>query len=165
MAGRHPRRVEDHRSEAALLRQAVPARHHTEAHHRAAAVPHHRAAAAVAGAPARAGGPEPAGALAGAAEAGLVGAEVAERRSFADHHRYGVQECRDLMEQAEKAGLMLATTVKDFVRLNQAGPEQQKLLESSEILYVDLEFENSKTVESMLQETIRRAEEFRLSNG
>jgi len=94
-----------------------------------------------------------------------VGAEVAERRSFADHHRYGVQECRDLMEQAEKAGLMLATTEKDFVRLNQAGPEQQKLLESSEILYVDLEFENSKTVESMLQETIRRAEEFRLSNG
>jgi tetraacyldisaccharide 4'-kinase len=47
-------------------------------------------------------------------EAGIdVGAEV----SFPDHHRYRRIEARDLIERAEREGLILVTTEKDMARL------------------------------------------------
>jgi tetraacyldisaccharide 4'-kinase len=47
-------------------------------------------------------------------EAGIV---VAERRSFADHHRYTPTEARMLMAHADDQNLVLITTEKDHVRL------------------------------------------------
>jgi tetraacyldisaccharide 4'-kinase len=42
---------------------------------------------------------------------------VAATRSFPDHHRYTPAEARMLCEQADREGLMLVTTEKDWVRL------------------------------------------------
>ena len=49
-----------------------------------------------------------------AAEAGI---EVAQRRAFADHHRYTAEEAADLIMQAEHSALALLTTEKDHARM------------------------------------------------
>jgi tetraacyldisaccharide 4'-kinase len=46
-----------------------------------------------------------------------IGAELAETRSFADHHAYSEREVSDLLAAAERAGLIPVTTEKDLVRL------------------------------------------------
>jgi tetraacyldisaccharide 4'-kinase len=47
-----------------------------------------------------------------------AGVDVAARRIFPDHHRYGRGEAFDLVAQAERDGLTLVTTEKDLMRLN-----------------------------------------------
>jgi tetraacyldisaccharide 4'-kinase len=46
-----------------------------------------------------------------------LGAEVAETRSFADHHRYRPSEITGVMEMAKRGGLTPVTTEKDAARL------------------------------------------------
>ncbi len=48
---------------------------------------------------------------------GTIGARVATSRAFPDHHPYADGELRNLLREAEAAGLILATTEKDAVRL------------------------------------------------
>jgi len=52
------------------------------------------------------------------AEAGVA---VAERASFADHHRYTAAEARALIARADAKNLMLLTTEKDLARLSGEG--------------------------------------------
>jgi tetraacyldisaccharide 4'-kinase len=52
--------------------------------------------------------------FASAVEAGFA---VAERRAFADHHRYTAEEAAELIMQAEHSGLVLLTTEKDHARM------------------------------------------------
>jgi tetraacyldisaccharide 4'-kinase len=47
-----------------------------------------------------------------------VGIEIAERRAFADHHRFSGEEAGDLIMQAEREGLRLLTTAKDHARMS-----------------------------------------------
>jgi tetraacyldisaccharide 4'-kinase len=47
-----------------------------------------------------------------------AGIEIAERRAFADHHRYSGEEAGDLVMQAERRGLRLLTTAKDHARMS-----------------------------------------------
>ncbi len=46
-----------------------------------------------------------------------AGLDVAGRRPFADHHRYGAGELAGLRAEAARLGATLVTTPKDFVRL------------------------------------------------
>ncbi|MFZ0355889.1 MAG: tetraacyldisaccharide 4'-kinase [Pseudolabrys sp.] len=46
-----------------------------------------------------------------------AGFSVAERRAFADHHRYTAEEAAELIMQAEHSGLVLLTTEKDHARM------------------------------------------------
>jgi tetraacyldisaccharide 4'-kinase len=46
-----------------------------------------------------------------------AGVAVAERASFADHHRYTAAEARALLDRAHEQNLVLMTTEKDHVRL------------------------------------------------
>ena len=46
-----------------------------------------------------------------------AGVAVAVRRGFPDHHRFTASEAAALVAEAERAGLSLVTTEKDFVRL------------------------------------------------
>ena len=46
-----------------------------------------------------------------------AGIEVAQRRAFADHHRFTAEEAADLLMQAEHSGLALLTTEKDHARM------------------------------------------------
>jgi tetraacyldisaccharide 4'-kinase len=52
------------------------------------------------------------------ATATAAGIEIAERRAFADHHRYSGEEAGDLVMQAERQGLRLLTTAKDHARMS-----------------------------------------------
>jgi tetraacyldisaccharide 4'-kinase len=47
-----------------------------------------------------------------------AGIEIAERRAFADHHRFSGEEAGDLIMQAEREGLRLLTTAKDHARMS-----------------------------------------------
>jgi tetraacyldisaccharide 4'-kinase len=51
------------------------------------------------------------GTLAGA------GVEVVIRRGFPDHHRFTAADAESLLAEADRAGVTLVTTEKDFVRL------------------------------------------------
>ena len=64
---------------------------------------------------------------------------------------------RELMAEAKSRNLLLATTQKDWVRLTRAGEQQEALREASQVLQVELVFENPKLIELALQETIERA--------
>jgi tetraacyldisaccharide 4'-kinase len=46
-----------------------------------------------------------------------AGIAVAQRRAFADHHRYSGEEAAELVMQAEQDGLTLLTTEKDHARM------------------------------------------------
>jgi tetraacyldisaccharide 4'-kinase len=51
----------------------------------------------------------------------VAGVAVAERASFADHHRYTAAEARALIARADAENLMLLTTEKDLARLSGEG--------------------------------------------
>ena len=46
-----------------------------------------------------------------------AGVNVGMRRGFPDHHRFTAADAQSLLAEAERAGLTLVTTEKDFVRL------------------------------------------------
>ena len=83
-----------------------------------------------------------------------VGAEVALERSFADHHPFTADECRELLAEAKSQDLTLATTEKDWVRLMRAGEHQEALRTASQVLLIELAFENPKLIELAVQEAI-----------
>ena len=94
-----------------------------------------------------------------------VGADIKLERSFADHHPFTADECRELMAEAKSKNLLLATTQKDWVRLTRAGEQQEALREASQVLLVELVFENPKLIELALQETVNRFAERRATRG
>jgi tetraacyldisaccharide 4'-kinase len=46
-----------------------------------------------------------------------AGIAVAQRKAFADHHRFTAKEAAELTMQAERDGLTLVTTEKDHARM------------------------------------------------
>lgn len=46
-----------------------------------------------------------------------AGIAIAQRRAFADHHRYTAEQAAELIMRAEHDGLALLTTAKDRARL------------------------------------------------
>jgi tetraacyldisaccharide 4'-kinase len=46
-----------------------------------------------------------------------AGIAVAQRKPFGDHHRFTAEEATSLIEQAERDGLTLVTTEKDYARM------------------------------------------------
>ena len=57
-----------------------------------------------------------------------LGAELVERRAFADHHRYRAVELAALRQAAEAAGAALITTEKDWLRLAEGERQNIALL-------------------------------------
>jgi tetraacyldisaccharide 4'-kinase len=86
------------------------------------------------------------------AEAGLT---VAEKRSFADHHRYTAAEAQLLTARAQSQNLMLLTTEKDHIRL--AGdPRLAELASHAGVLPVRLVIEESDAFRDMVVKTLKR---------
>lgn len=71
-----------------------------------------------------------------------VGAEVVATRSFPDHHHFAEDEIRSLVEDAERGGLMLATTAKDRVRLSGHHGPSDALMERLHVLDVEMKFDD-----------------------
>ena len=77
-----------------------------------------------------------------------LGARVAARRQFADHHAYDEREIEALLAEAAARGLTLVTTEKDHVRL---APAHRKAVLA---LPVTLRFETPEPVKALLREAL-----------
>jgi len=85
-----------------------------------------------------------------------LGADVVEACGFDDHHRFSVDEARDLLTAAKARGLVLATTEKDMARI-QGDPALAELAAQATTLPVRLEFEDVEGVRRLLERTLRWA--------
>ena len=90
-----------------------------------------------------------------------AGAEIADSRDFGDHHIYSIEDCHTLLDQ-QGDDIVLATTAKDAARLRGMGNMQQRLVEASRVLEVELAFENPRMIEMFIEKTISQARDFRL---
>jgi tetraacyldisaccharide 4'-kinase len=86
------------------------------------------------------------------ADAGVV---VAERRSFADHHRYTAIEARMLMAHAGDKNLVLITTEKDHVRLA-GNPKLAELAARTLVLPVRLVIEEEEAFRQTVLKVVKR---------
>ena len=77
-----------------------------------------------------------------------IGARVAVRQGFPDHHRFARREIEALVFEAEQRGLTLVTTEKDAVRI----PPSERLPIAT--LPVTLAFEEPKAVEKLVMAAI-----------
>ena len=91
-----------------------------------------------------------------------VGAKIMHRRAFDDHHPLGDDECNELLELAQAENLILASTAKDIARLQRMGDAQQKLLDATVPLNIELEFENVRMIEQIIARAIDHARSFKL---
>ncbi len=80
-----------------------------------------------------------------------AGAKIVQRRDFPDHHPLTDEDCRDLLEMANQNKLTLATTAKDAARLKGGGKYQSELLEKSQVLEIELQFENKRDLDLLVQ--------------
>jgi tetraacyldisaccharide 4'-kinase len=85
-----------------------------------------------------------------------TGIAVAATRSFPDHHRYTRRQAQALCDDAEREGLVLLTTEKDFVRIG-GEDELAKLAAKARPFPVSLAFEEERLFESLMQERIAEA--------
>lgn len=94
-----------------------------------------------------------------------LGANIVQRRSFHDHHPFSAAECDELMVQAERDGLQLVTTEKDWARLVRMGERQEALRAVSKPLRVSMQFENPRMAEVILRDCVKRFEETKLARS
>jgi tetraacyldisaccharide 4'-kinase len=87
---------------------------------------------------------------------------VAATRSFADHHRYTPMEAKALCDQAERGGLALVTTEKDWVRL-QGEAELTDLAARARALPVTLVLEDQAALPRLAREKLALARRDRAS--
>ena len=84
-----------------------------------------------------------------------AGIEVAERASFADHHRYTAAEAQALIARADAANLVLLTTEKDIARLS--GDQRVGQLAARAIaLPVRLTIDEQDAFREMVLKTVKR---------
>ncbi|MAU96376.1 MAG: tetraacyldisaccharide 4'-kinase [Fulvimarina sp.] len=83
-----------------------------------------------------------------------LGAEVAVRRDFPDHHVFSDDEIYDLTETAAKETLILATTAKDAVRLATGSEAAREFARNCAVLDVALEFASPFLGQRIVMETL-----------
>ena len=84
-----------------------------------------------------------------------AGVEVAERASFADHHRYTAPQAQELIARAQANSLMLVTTEKDLMRI--AGePQLETLAARTSALPVRLVIEEADLFRQMVLKAVKR---------
>ncbi|WP_128292350.1 tetraacyldisaccharide 4'-kinase [Afifella aestuarii] len=83
-----------------------------------------------------------------------VGAVVAIRQPFPDHHPYSEEDCRRLVADAERAGLKLVTTEKDAARLTGQGGARQALYERLTVFPVEADIPEREALWAWLAERL-----------
>jgi tetraacyldisaccharide 4'-kinase len=86
-----------------------------------------------------------------------AGIDVAERASFADHHRYTATEAQTLLARAEAQNLVLLTTEKDHVRLA-GSPHLAALAARTSALPVRLVIDEEQAFQEMIAKALRRGQ-------
>jgi tetraacyldisaccharide 4'-kinase len=89
------------------------------------------------------------------ATATAAGIAVAERRAFADHHRFSAEEATQLIMQAERAGLALLTTAKDRARMT-GDPALAALAQKSHVLPVTMVVVEADALRKLVLSRLRR---------
>lgn len=89
----------------------------------------------------------------------LAGAELIDRRAFGDHHHYHDDEIKELLGKAKLQKLTLVSTTKDIARLQGLGNLQQKLVEETDVIEIELVFEDPGFAERVINKAIASAEE------
>lgn len=84
-----------------------------------------------------------------------AGIDVAECRSFPDHHRFSAEEAAALVMDAERDGLALLTTEKDRARMTD-DPTTQALAAKVHVLPVTMEFADEEELRRLLKAKMKR---------
>ncbi|MGE7371345.1 tetraacyldisaccharide 4'-kinase [Neorhizobium sp. NPDC001467] len=74
-----------------------------------------------------------------------LGAAIVERRAFPDHHHFTEDEIDDLLKDAARQDLLPVTTAKDAVRLAGRGGQAQALADKTEVVEIDMVFDDPHT--------------------
>ena len=89
------------------------------------------------------------------ATAAAAGIAVAERRAFADHHRFSAEEAAQLVMQGEHGGLALLTTEKDRARMI-GDPALAALMQKSHVLPVTMVVAEADALRKLVLSKLRR---------
>ncbi len=92
-----------------------------------------------------------------------AGADVREIEAFGDHHFFTEEECEELLQRADRDELTLITTSKDAARMRGMGAPQEKLLEASTVLKIELRLEDPSQLESIIDAAIEKSLHSRLA--
>lgn len=87
------------------------------------------------------------------ATAEQAGITIAERRAFADHHRFSAEEAAELVMSAEREGLSLLTTEKDHARMA-GNPALAALAGKAHVLPVTMVVEEKDALRALLARVI-----------
>lgn len=85
---------------------------------------------------------------------GATGAQIAERRSFGDHHVFTDDEIVELLDLAQKQDLEIVTTGKDMVRLTSGHGKSQELARKALVLEVELRLEQHDLLKKMIEQAV-----------
>jgi tetraacyldisaccharide 4'-kinase len=85
-----------------------------------------------------------------------AGIQVDKVRAFADHHRYRLEQARELCRIADRDGLILVTTEKDRARLDGAS-NMEELFSRAVALPITLAFDDEHEFGRLLMDQIDRA--------
>lgn len=91
-----------------------------------------------------------------------AGAEIVSRQNFHDHHPFTNEECEDLLLSAKTQQLKLVTTSKDHVRLIGMGESQQRLADECDVLEIELQFEDPRSIQLFIRRALDKAREHRI---
>jgi len=89
------------------------------------------------------------------ATATAAGIAIAQRRAFADHHRYTAEEAANLIMEAEHDGLALLTTEKDRARITR-DPVLAALAAKAHALPVTLVVEEADDLKTLVLASLKR---------
>lgn len=94
-----------------------------------------------------------------------LGAQIAVRRSFADHQHLQEDEIADLLKDAAKDGLTLVTTAKDHVRLAGHHGAAEDLAKQAVIIPVDMRFDDPSAPAALIDMAMKRGRERMIRDG
>lgn len=83
-----------------------------------------------------------------------LGGDIVLRRSFADHHHFTDDEIADLLHDAVRDNLQLVTTAKDAVRLNGHHGRAEELLWKSQVIEIDMVFDDRNAAGTIIQTAV-----------
>jgi tetraacyldisaccharide 4'-kinase len=89
------------------------------------------------------------------ATAEAAGISIAQRKQFADHHRFTAEEAAGLIMQAEHGGLALLTTEKDRARMT-GEPVLAALAAKAHVLPVTLVVDEAEMLQTLVWTKLRR---------
>jgi tetraacyldisaccharide 4'-kinase len=90
------------------------------------------------------------------------GAVLKGKRAFADHHPFSDEEAQELLEAAGREKARLVTTSKDMARMAGVGGIVADLAKKSRVFEIDLDFEDARMPDLVIDAAIANFEERRI---